>query len=40
MSDFLSDTDSYLKEVIRRKEESNQIYNEYSKKLNLIKEYM
>lgn len=40
MSDFVSDTDSYLKDVIRRKEESILIYNENSKKLNLIKEYM
>lgn len=40
MSDFISDTDSYLSVVTREKEENTLIYNECAKKLNLIKEYM
>ena len=40
MSDFICDSDSYLRMVKREKDENTLIYNECAKKMNLIKEYM
>ena len=40
MSDFICDSDNYLRMVKREKDENTLIYNECAKKMNLIKEYM
>lgn len=40
MSDFETDTDSYLKQVVSERQENTLIYGQRTKKVNCVKEYM
>lgn len=40
MSEFETDTDSYLKKVVAEREENMVIYSQRTKKLNCVREYM